>query len=152
MKLYFILLPVILLVALLQASFLPVFGIYIDFVLIFVLLIVYNTPSTFGTNFSFLSGLLVDLIGSLRFGLFTFMYTLFSIVSYFILNTFGKKLVNLVLLVFVFSILERIFLRNYGDFWDIFLESLFSSLMSLILFPVACFLCEKFGGFKKKLV
>ncbi|MBU1017179.1 MAG: hypothetical protein ABIJ36_01940 [Patescibacteria group bacterium] len=151
MKLYFILLTIALILALLQTSAFPVFGVYLDIVLVFVLTVVYITPSNFGVKFAFMSGLLMDFIGETRFGGFTFMFTLFSLITQFSLGMFGKKIVNMFLIVSLLTLASQIILGGFVGFGDIFLCATISSVIAMMFYPGINILCEKFGGFGRKL-
>ncbi|MFH1566164.1 MAG: rod shape-determining protein MreD [bacterium] len=151
MKLYFILLILSLILTSLQISSLPLFGIYLDIVLLIVLSVSYCTPKDFSVKFAFSAGLLVDLIGAQHFGTFTLLYTLVALLAHFLFNFFGKKVIVFFFITFVFVILEQIVFKNFRSFGQIVSQSLLSSLFAIVICPGIIFLCEKFGDFEKRL-
>jgi len=112
MKIYPIVVLIIFVLGILEVSFLPVFGIYADPVLSFLLSLVYTTNKEFSLKTGFFSGIFIDVVSSKRFSTFTLFYVLVIIAAFGITNLLGRRLVYLLLSSVIFYALEQVMMGS----------------------------------------
>jgi len=145
MRLYLILVLISLIFVLLQVSFLPVFNLYSDIALAYILAVTYRNRSSISVGVAFSTGILLDGLGTANFGVFTLFYTAFSILSLYIFNFFGNRFITLPITAFALFIVEVALLSGFATISADIISGISTALFSCLLYPLILFICDKFG-------